>query len=142
MTISNSIIKRQGKEKAAILEQLRKTPIIQVACERAGVARASFYRWRKDDQKFNEEVEASVEQGLNLINDIAESQLLNAIKDQNLSAIIFWLRSHHNTYKAKVEVTNKHEGAMLTPEQEKIIKKALRLGLMSREIKDDKNESD
>ena len=128
---NNSIVKRQEKEKAIILEQLKKTPIIQVACERAGIARASFYRWRKENKEFNESVETSIEQGLHLINDMAETQLLSAIKDKNISAIMFWLRSHHNAYKAKIEVTAKNEEIVLTPEQEENIKRALSLASLT-----------
>ena len=123
--MSDSIQKRQEKEKLAILEQLKKTPIIQVACERVGVARATFYRWRKDDKPFNESVEIAVEQGLNLINDMAESQLLSAIKEKNMSAIMFWLRSHHSAYKTKVELTTKHLDRELTPEEKELIKQAI-----------------
>jgi len=131
-TKSDSIINRQAKEKAAILEQLKKTPIIQVACERAGVARANFYRWRKESKEFNENVEVSVEHGLNLINDMAESQLLSAIKDKNMSAIMFWLRSHHNAYKSKLEVTTRHEDKELTKEQKELIKQAILLAQAER----------
>lgn len=139
---SKSIAKRQTKEKLAVTEQLRKTPIIQVACERAHVPRATFYRWRKDDKKFNENVEAAVEEGSNLINDIAESQLLTAIKDKNMAAIMFWLRSHHNAYKTKLELTTKNEGMKLTPAQQKLIKKALRMGIFSTNKGEKSNESE
>lgn len=125
METNSNPVKRKEKERMAILEQLKKTPIIQVACERAGVARASFYRWRKEDEEFNNSVETAVEQGLNLINDMAESQLLSAIKDKNMSAIMFWLRSHHNAYRNKVEVTTKHSDRELTPEEKELIKQAI-----------------
>ena len=42
------------KDKELILEQLRKTPIVQVACEKTGIARATYYRWRKKDKRFLE----------------------------------------------------------------------------------------
>lgn len=136
-TKSDSIIKRQEKEKVAILEQLRKTPIISVACERTGVPRANLYRWRKDDKTFDENVEFAVEEGSNLINDMAESQLLSAIKDKNMSAIMFWLRSHHNAYKAKVEVTTKYADRELTPEEKELIKQAI---LLAQAEKKEQNE--
>ena len=40
-------------DKKAIIEQLKKTPIIQVTCEKLGVSRATFYRWKKNDDKFS-----------------------------------------------------------------------------------------
>ncbi len=138
MEANSNLTKRKGKEQAAILEQLKKTPIIQVACERVGVARASFYRWRKEDEEFNNSVETAVEQGLNLVNDMAESQLLSAIKDKNMSAIMFWLRSHHNAYRNKVEVTTKHLDRELTPEEKELIKQAI---LMAQVNERNQNES-
>ena len=136
-TKSNSIIKRQEKEKSSILEQLRKTPIISVACERIGIPRATLYRWRKENEEFNDNVEFAIQEGSILINDMAESQLLSAIKDKNMSAIMFWLRSHHNAYKAKVEVTTKREDRELTPEEKELIKQAILLAKVERK---DENE--
>lgn len=123
----------QEKEKLAILDQLHKTPIIQVACERANVPRATFYRWRKKDKKFDKDVEEAINQGICTITDIAESQLLSAIKDRNLTAIIFWLKNHHQTYADKLKIsgnlTTKND--VLTPEQEISIKKALKLASLA-----------
>jgi hypothetical protein len=32
------------------------------------------------------------------MNDMAESQLLNAVRDGNMTGIIFWLKSRHKAY--------------------------------------------
>jgi hypothetical protein len=93
----STIDKRQTKEKELLLEQFRKMPIVQIACEKTGIGRATYYRWRKDDQKFANQADLALEDGNRLINDIAESQLLSAIRDKNMTAIIFWLKSHHPT---------------------------------------------
>lgn len=60
---------------------------------------------------------------------MAESQLMSAIRDKNLTAIIFWLKNHHQSYATKIEVTAKlkHEDEQLTPEQEALVMKALKL---------------
>ncbi len=86
------------QEKTLFLEQLKKTPIIQVACEKTGVSRASYYRWCKENPEFKKQSEESIMQGNLLINDLAESQLLSAIKDKNMTAIIYWLNNHHPDY--------------------------------------------
>ena len=44
---SNKILKRQKKEKLLLIEQLSKYPVVQVACEKTGVSRATYYRWRE-----------------------------------------------------------------------------------------------
>ena len=40
---------KKDKVKDAFLEQLRKVPIIQVACEKVGISRNSVYRWKNED---------------------------------------------------------------------------------------------
>lgn len=98
MLKKNAIERRQEKQKKAVLEQLEKIPIIQIACERAGIGRASFYRWKNDDQNFTETAENSMSIGEQLINDMSESQLISLIKDKNGGAIKYWLEHHHLKY--------------------------------------------
>lgn len=74
-----SIQDRQEEQKKLLLEQLTKTPIVQIACEKSGVGRATYYRWRKDDPDFAREADASLKEGRLLVNDMAESQLMSAI---------------------------------------------------------------
>lgn len=124
--MDKTIEKRQSKNKKQLLEILKKTPIVQIACEKAGVGRATYYRWRKEDAEFTRQADQAVLDGSLLINDMAESQLMSAIKDKNMTAIIFWLKHHHSAYATKVEITskNKIEDA-LNPEQQDVVKKAL-----------------
>lgn len=109
-----------------MIEQFKKTPIIQVACERVGVGRATYYRWRKDDQEFAKLADEALAQGTLLINDLAESKLIASVQNQNMTAIIFWLKNHHPSYANKVEFTGrlKHDYE-LTAEEETLIAKAL-----------------
>jgi len=95
---------RIKNEKMLILEQLKKTPIVQIACEKVGVGRSTYYRWKKDDPKFSSLTDAATTEGSLLVNDMAESQLLSAIKDKNLTAIIFWLKHHHPAYETRIEL--------------------------------------
>jgi len=48
---NETIRERQDKNKQDIIEQLRRTPIIELTCKKIGIGRASFYRWRKDDKE-------------------------------------------------------------------------------------------
>lgn len=117
------------KQKKLLVEQLRKTPIVQVACQKLGVARATYYRWRGDNPDFAAETDAAIVEGEMMINDLAESQLIAAIQSQNLSAITFWLKHHHGRYGTKVELSGTIETktGRLTPEQEELVRKALRM---------------
>ena len=132
----SSIAKRQEKEKQAIIDMLKKTPIVQIVCEKTGVSRATYYRWRKDDQEFARETDEALTQGSSLINDLAESQLISSIRDKNLTAIIFWLKHHHPSYATKVELTTSRnqQDIVLTPEQEVLMKKALELAGINKEV--------
>ena len=120
---------RQEQDKALLIEQLKKTPIIQVACEKTGTSRATYYRWRKEDDDFLKDADEAIHYGELLVNDMAESQLLTAIRDQNMSAIVFWLKHHHKAYATKVELSGKikTEYNQLTPEQQEAITRALGL---------------
>lgn len=116
-------------KKELLLEQLRKIPIIQIACERAGVSRATFYRWRSEDAEFNKSADQAIIDGEALITDMTESQLVSLIKDRNFHAIQLWLRHHHPKYNNRVEITAHMDtlNRELTPEQKAVIEEALKL---------------
>jgi transcriptional regulator of acetoin/glycerol metabolism len=44
------IQERQKHEKNALIEALKEMPIVQIACKKAGVGRATYYRWLQEDQ--------------------------------------------------------------------------------------------
>lgn len=131
MTRASAIQKRQEQEKSALLEQMRKTPVVQIACEKMGTGRTTYYRWRKEDPVFCEEADKALGEGKSLMNDMAESQLLSAVREGNMTAIIFWLKHHHGDYANRVEVTAKlAEQDPLNPEQEALIREAIRLAAL------------
>jgi len=126
-----TITSRIEQDKKILLDQLAKTPIIQMACEKSGTSRTTYYRWKNEDAEFAKNAEIAVKEGQMLMSDMAESQLLAAIRDRNLTAIIFWLKNHHPAYTTKVELSGKiiHAEKPLTPEEEELIKEALSLAL-------------
>src|SRR3989344_2055138 len=126
--IKRTIAARIAVNRKALLEQLKKTPIMQIACERAGISRATAYRWKDDDPEFAKALDEALLEGKFLVNDIAESQLMAAIRERNLGAIVFWLKHHHPSYTTKVEITaNVKNDYELTPEQKALVQEALRL---------------
>ncbi len=115
-----------GKDK--VLQALAKLPIVQIACNEAGISRASYYRWRKEDPAFAKQADTELADGVQFMNDIAESQLLKAVKEQNLGAIVFWLKHRHPAYAEKLEISaTLRQKRVLSPEQEEAIRRALRL---------------
>lgn len=125
--------RNQQKDKQKLLQLFTKNPIVEVACKNSGVPRSTYYRWRKEDEDFALVCDEVIEQSAGLITDMAESQLISAIKDQNMTAIIFWLKHHHKAYKTRIEVDAKVQAVQqeLSPEQAEVVAHALRLaGLM------------
>jgi len=125
---------RQARQKEQLVEELKRTPIVQFACKKIGIGRTTYYRWRKDDTAFTEAADAAIEHGAGLINDMAESQLIAAIHERNLTAVIYWLKHHHPTYATKVEVTAhlKSIDEKLTPEQEETVRRAIALASLAK----------
>lgn len=117
------------KQKQLFLEQLKKTPIVQVACEKTSLIRSTYYRLRDKDEEFRKQADDALLEGSLLVNDLAEAQLIGAIKDRNLVAINLWLKTHHPQYATKVELQGKVviENTPITSEQQELIKKALAL---------------
>lgn len=139
--MDNTIEKRQSKNKSQLLEILKKTPIVQIACEKSEVSRATYYRWRKEDPEFCQASDQALMDGNLLVNDTAESQMMSAIKDKNMTAIIFWLKHHHPAYATKIEITatNKNQEINLTDEQKELLNKALEMAALmpAKEITDE-----
>lgn len=115
------------KSKSEVLKHLVSTPVVQVACKKAGVSRATYYRWCKSDKSFKKEAEEALREGIGLINDLAESKLITNISEQNMTAIIYWLKNHHPSYKEKLEISTKPSDESLSKEQQAAITKALEL---------------
>jgi hypothetical protein len=121
-------MKNTNQNKELILEQLRKVPIVELGCQKVGVSRMTLYRWKKDDAAFAKAVDEALLEGRLFVSELAEHQLISAIKDRNLPAVTYWLKHHHPNYKTKIEI----EGAIsavyeLSPEQEALMRKAFLL---------------
>jgi hypothetical protein len=112
------------QQKQAFLEQLPKYPIVQVACEKSGVGRSTYYAWRKD-KEFARLADEAIKSGTYFINDMAESKLIQNIQSGNNTAIIFWLKNHHTQYSERIRHEHEFIEEELTSEQKIAIAKAL-----------------
>jgi hypothetical protein len=120
-----AVDKRQKKDKQRLLAMLREMPIPAVACEKSGIGRTTYYSWLKKDKAFLHESEAAISEGDLVLNDMAKSQLVSLMKDKYWPTIKYHLDNRHPDY-AKQEY-RKVERESLTPEQEAVVRKALRL---------------
>ena len=111
---STTVQQRTEREQQLLLEQLKRTPVVQIACEKTGIGRTTYYRWRKQNQEFAQHADQALIEGTLLMNDMAESQLLAAVKNNNFQAIKFWLQNHHPTYGHKLPRNTLHQHLSLS----------------------------
>jgi hypothetical protein len=76
--------------KKQILKALEQSlGVVTVACKNVGISRTTFYEWYKADADFKAGVDSIEDIAL----DFAESQLHKQIKDGNVTATIFYLKT-------------------------------------------------
>lgn len=101
---TNKIIEeRQEKDKQALIEALKEMPIARVACKRAGFSRATYYRWRNEDEDFLQQCYEAISIGIEAINEMSDSQLISLIGEKSLQAIKWWQQHNHERYGAKIK---------------------------------------
>ena len=105
MSRKDTIKIRQNKLKEAFLDQLKRTPTIETACQKVGVSRATVYRWIKESKKFEQQVDESLIEGRTFMSDIAENQLFSLIGDKKIEAIRLYLSTHNARYGNKLELS-------------------------------------
>ena len=77
-------------KKEKLLEALIKSlGVVSTACEIAGIGRTTYYSYYNSDDRFAKEVDEIS----NIALDFAESKLFDLIRDKNITAIIFYLKT-------------------------------------------------
>ena len=79
-------------------------PVVEAACAKAVVSRATYYRWRDEDEEFARDADDAIAQGAEFISDMAETQQIALIKDKFWPAIRHWLEHRSSKYARKVNV--------------------------------------
>ncbi len=124
---------KRDKDQQLILAQLRKIPIVEVACEKVKIATSTYYRWR-EDLEFAAAADAAMRDGRLFINDLSEAQVVTLIKEKSWPAISFWLRANHPRYAHRLELEGRIEHVekrAMTAEDKALIEKSLRLAMPS-----------
>lgn len=97
---SDTLVERIKKKKEKFLKALEETMgIVTIACQKVRIHRSTYYDWVEKDSEFKKEVERIKTQQMGWV----EDKLLQAIKNNNISAINFYLRCKHPEYKPKSE---------------------------------------
>ena len=114
------LAKETEKRKRMLVAQLRKTPIVQVACERLSIGRSTYYEWRRDDRIFARAADRALDHGRTFVNDLAESKLIALIKDGHLPAISLWLKHNNSRYAVTTRTIYDHDVAFERPSTEEV----------------------
>jgi hypothetical protein len=92
-TKSNTEKKEQSRtamQKVSMLEALEKSlGVVTMACRLVGIDRSTHYAWIKEDAEYKQKCDEL----RNVALDFAESQLHGRIKNNDTSAIIFYLKT-------------------------------------------------
>lgn len=131
-----TLAKKTTEQKLVVLEHLAKCCIVQLACERTGVGRSTYYKWLSEDEEFKESADKAINAGRAYLNDIAFSGLLKKIQEGNMTAIIFLLKNNHPWFAEKIRHEHEHRivsigDRVLTDEQREQLIKANRLSGMA-----------
>lgn len=92
------IEQRQQEQKKQLIEEIAKVYIASIVCQKTGIARATLYRWLKEDPEFRKKFTTAQAEGRNAVNDLAELNLVNKIKTGDTKLTIFWLTHMHPKY--------------------------------------------
>jgi hypothetical protein len=82
-----------------LVEEIEKTPLVQIACDKVGVSRNTFYRWMKEDKEFLVRVNEAVSLGTGLVSDVAQSNVLEGIKRKDPMYTKYWLSHKHPDFR-------------------------------------------
>ncbi len=92
-------MKKTKKLVNKLLEELERTGIVEISCEKTGISRNTFYRWMKESKEFLEQASEAMFIGTGRVNDIAASNILAGIKAKDMKATMYWLGHRHPEFK-------------------------------------------
>lgn len=84
--------------KKRMIELLLKYPIVEAACNKAGISRSTHYEWLQKDPDYRNKVEMALEASIATVNDVAESNIISKVKGGDFKATAYWLEHRHPAY--------------------------------------------
>jgi len=92
-------VRKNKRTIKALFSELEKTGIAANACNKAGVARSTYYRWYNDDIEFRMGADQATEIGRANMVDFAESKLVQNVNDGVQRAVEFYLKHNDSRYR-------------------------------------------
>ena len=123
--VTNKKLTKTYTHKKNVLEALKKSlGVVTTACQIANVSRMQFYEWYNKDPDFKKQCD-DVQ---NVALDFAESHLYKQIKDGNVTATIFYLKTkgknrgyvERQEIIAEIEELKSKTAALFSPLEEEV----------------------
>lgn len=86
-------------EQSKFIKTLEDVPFVSYAAKKAGIARATIYRWKKENPEFRFAMEKALNSGRDQLTDMAEMALVENIKNKDMGAIKFFLQHNNEKYR-------------------------------------------
>lgn len=80
------------------IEMLTSIPIVSSVCEKVGISRQTFYRWRVEDLEFRKETDVALAIGRDGISDLAETKIISKMNSGDTRMAMYWLDNHKKPY--------------------------------------------
>ncbi len=80
---------KESKKKQFLKHLSDSKGIVSYACEKTGISRTAAYKWKQKSPAFAQEWDDINERTI----DVVESKLLNKINEEDITAIIFYLKT-------------------------------------------------
>ncbi|MFH0891328.1 MAG: hypothetical protein V1867_00945 [Candidatus Falkowbacteria bacterium] len=116
------VVARTAKNKKLLLDELEKSKgIVTIACKRIGINPKTYYQWLKCDKEFAEKADDIewIQRGF------VEDKLVKKIANDDITAIIFYLKCNHPKFKPKseIDVNDSRELEQIRSDYDGLIKK-------------------
>lgn len=90
---------RKKYDKSKFIKTLEEAPFVSYAAKKSGIARATIYRWKKENPEFRLAMEKALNSGRDQLGEIAEMALIEKIKSKDMTAIKFYLQHNNEKYR-------------------------------------------
>lgn len=92
-------MRKSKKLQKQIIAELENLPNKSYVCQKLGISRQTLYRWLSDDHDFSSDVDVAIRIGNESMCDLAESKIIEKVKEGDFRAAKYILDNKHKDYK-------------------------------------------